>query len=60
MEKREKSDLLEFVENFVIIYFFLSILHFFWEFAKGLFDKDTAVVFWSMLVVAIITTYFIL
>ena len=60
MEKREKSDLLEFVENFVIIYFFLSMLHFFWEFAKGLFDKDTAVVFWIMLIVAVIITCFIL
>ena len=60
MKKREKSDLLEFVENFVIIYFFLSILHFFWEFSKGLFDKDTAAVFWTMIIVVSLVTYFVL
>ena len=59
MEKREKSDLLEFFENVVIIYFFLSMISFFFEFAKGLFDKDTALTFWIMLIVGIII-YFII
>jgi hypothetical protein len=60
MEKREKSDLLEFFENVVIIYFFLSMISFFFEFAKGLFDKDTALTFWVMLIIGIIVTYFII
>jgi hypothetical protein len=60
MEKREKSDLLEFFENVVIIYFLLSMISFFFEFAKGLFDKDTAFTFWVMLIIGIIITYFII
>jgi len=58
MGKKEKSDLLEFFENVIIIYFFLSIISFFFEFAKGLFDKDTALTFWIMLGLMVIIMYF--
>jgi hypothetical protein len=60
MEKKGKSDLLEFFESVIIIYFFLSIIQFFFEFAKGLFDKDTALTFWIMLILCVVITYFIL
>jgi len=58
MKKDKLNSWLDFFEDVVIIYFILSIFHFFIEWLKGCFDKDTRGVFISMTVI-IVGTYFL-
>jgi hypothetical protein len=58
MKKDKLNSWLDFFEDVVIIYFILSIFHFFIEWLKGCFDKDTRGVFIPMTVV-IVGTYFL-
>jgi hypothetical protein len=58
MKKEKLNSWLDFFEDVVIIYFILSIFHFFIEWLKGCFDKDTRKVFIPMTVI-IVGTYFL-
>ena len=58
MKKDKLNSWLDFFEDVVIIYFILSMFHFFFEWLLGCFDKDTRGVFIPMTVI-IVGVYFL-